>query len=61
MEAVSLDPVEAVKEAGQRQIEMEKYKQGILAKREEDFLKSIDIKTENMMYNSLQGGDEKET
>ena len=34
---------------------MEKYKQGILAEREKDFLKSIDIKTENMMYNSLQG------
>ena len=51
----SFDPVEAIKEAGQRQIEMEKYKQGVLAEREKDFLKSIDIKTENMMYNSLQG------
>jgi len=51
----SFDPVEAIKEAGQRQVEMEKYKQGVLAEREKDFLKSIDIKTENMMYNSLQG------
>jgi hypothetical protein len=51
----SFDPIEAVKEAGRMEADLAKYKYAVRKEREQEFLKSVSVDTENMIYNSLQG------
>lgn len=51
----SFDPIEAIKEAGRMEANLAEYRYKVRKEREQEFLNSVDVKTENMIYNSLQG------
>lgn len=50
----SYDPIQEVKEAGRVQADLMKYDYAIRKEREKQFLELVDIKTENMLIDTLQ-------
>ena len=51
---LGFNPSEAVRQVGQDMVALEKYKQHLYMKREEEFLALMDVKTDNLIFEKFQ-------